>query len=742
MKVCAVCQRCFEDEVLSCSEENHDQLIEKRAGGCEPFANYRLDFLHDADAAGETYRAVNTILNKTYLIKIIAPEMFDETARREFLREAQTLSGLIHPNVARTFESGALPDGSLYVVSEFFEAQDLRECLENVGKPSETTALMIARQAAEGLEAMHAAGVFHRKVRPENIILTTDAENRFTVKLQNADFGSIHQKQANKIAERNLDSFRYYSPEQCAAQEAGAQADVYALGIVLYEMLSGNVPFDAPYADALIAKQINEHAPEVKINSFDIRMLLTHLLSDALQKTTLLRLKTANAFARQLRHIEQLATHSSTPPPAVAKYAAMNKPVVVFTPPAKIEKAETPPVVEKTVEISLMPETPVEIPVETEPTAVAAIPAEIHLPVEMQSPAIFEIPAEIEPETVVEIQAENNRRKAAEVFAAEEIETVAEADIAPAAEETAEPVYIEETIEEETIEPVFIDLTTNKLPPIDSFIENPAPASDYQTRELKMPGEAVEDSEIHITNKPVLIEWQQPDDVPTTTQTLDARKKETADAEFAEAPVFIDEEKYPVDAKEADYASENRQTKHYDDSASPVFSYYDSGRSWSLPGKRKLVTGAAVVGLLLIAIFGTFLNRRIQSARSNEQTAVKSPAGDKTLPKSAEPEKVPAAKPENPGASNPVTPAENSEPAGLPNYQPPETTEKTVVPTAQVRAKKRAVKESAEKPKVQPQPQSDKVEVFDKKGNMRSKPADKSPAKSDIFTRPRIVKNQ
>src|SRR5687768_11291158 len=143
MKVCSVCLRCYDDSARSCSEENHYVLTDARAGSREVIPNYRLDLLEDISATSETYRAANTILNKSYLIKILAPESFDEAAKKRFLAEAQSLAAIIHPNVARVFESGTLADGSLYVVTEYFTAQTLRECLINVGAPSEVTALTI-----------------------------------------------------------------------------------------------------------------------------------------------------------------------------------------------------------------------------------------------------------------------------------------------------------------------------------------------------------------------------------------------------------------------------------------------------------------------------------------------------------------------------------------------------------------------------------------------------------------------
>jgi serine/threonine protein kinase len=103
--------------VLSCSESNHDILTEGRVGSCEIIPNYRLESRQEATPFTETYLAAHTILNKPYLFKTFAPAPPDENAKKQFLSEAQALATMIHPNVARVFESGTLADGALYVVT-------------------------------------------------------------------------------------------------------------------------------------------------------------------------------------------------------------------------------------------------------------------------------------------------------------------------------------------------------------------------------------------------------------------------------------------------------------------------------------------------------------------------------------------------------------------------------------------------------------------------------------------------
>ncbi len=328
MKVCSACRRCYDDSVLSCTERNHDSLIEARPGSREIITNYSLDFLLECDVISETYTATNILLNQPCAVKTVGANLIGivQQLRERFQNEAQTAAAVDHPNVVRVYESGMLDSNEFYVVTESVEGETLREYLNSVGSPSEKNAVKIARQMAEGLEAAHAAGVKHRNLNPTNIVLTSSPENGLQVKIQNFDFGNVRQVAASAIpdSEPHLNWLRYSSPEQCAAQTTDARTDIYSLGVVLYEMLEGQPPFNAPDAAELIRKQINEQPQPVKVSNFDVRALLTHTLMLALQKSPTSRLQTANAFARQLRHIEQLMTRSQIPVQAFERISVLN----------------------------------------------------------------------------------------------------------------------------------------------------------------------------------------------------------------------------------------------------------------------------------------------------------------------------------------------------------------------------------------------------------------------------------
>ena len=331
MKVCSDCLRCYEDSAVSCVEEDHT-LIEARVGGCQITDDYRLESLIEINDISETYSATNGILEQAYFVKIINQNLIGDKPdlQARFLTEARCAVAVKHPNTVRVYDSGTLPDGALYVVTEPADGQTLREFLDGVSIP-EIAVINIVRQAAEGLEAIHAADIVHRNVNPENIILVPDAENNLLVKVQNIDFGGIKQQfrlSGVSDSEQTLGDLRYFSPEQCrAADEIDTLTDVYGLGITLYEMIAGQPPFDAPLAAQIIDKQISQSPPPIKISNFNIRALLTHTLMCALQKTKVGRLKSVNAFARQLRHIEQLMSHLVLP--SMPQMTAENSPAKI-----------------------------------------------------------------------------------------------------------------------------------------------------------------------------------------------------------------------------------------------------------------------------------------------------------------------------------------------------------------------------------------------------------------------------
>lgn len=322
MRVCSFCQRCYDDSAVSCVEASHPVLTESRAGGCEMIAGYHLEFLLESGGTYDLYRARHSVSGHSCFVRIISA---NENDSQRFLHDAMIASALFHPNVTGIYDTGVTETG-VYVVTEDAGGQTLREHLSTAGAPPLLTAVQIARQAAEALDAIHSSGSVHCAVRPENIVLATDHDGQLLVRIQHPDLGGVISRSVVSdkfLIETALGSIKYFAPEQFSGDDATAQTDVYSLGVVFYEMIAGIPPFESVTAAGLIHKHRNEPLPEFRIDNFDLRMLITYSLTESLHKQPRTRTPSAIAFARQLRHIEQLATHNSTPPPAVHVSQAM-----------------------------------------------------------------------------------------------------------------------------------------------------------------------------------------------------------------------------------------------------------------------------------------------------------------------------------------------------------------------------------------------------------------------------------
>ena len=261
MKICTACYRCFEDTAVLCPQENYNSLVAARSGSCEVAAGYRLERLLERDAFGETYQAARINSNESFAIRFFAADSKSESPNKSesVSSEMQAAARINHPNVNRVIESGATENGEFYVVTELIGGDNVRDFLRSVGSLSETAAIIIARQIAEGLEATHRAGVIHRGVSLANIVLTGNETNPLAVKLCNFDFGGFRQRAVvADISDANpqIDILRYLSPEQCASQTVNERTDIYSLGVAFYEMLTGRSPFD-PTLEAIVHKQIN-----------------------------------------------------------------------------------------------------------------------------------------------------------------------------------------------------------------------------------------------------------------------------------------------------------------------------------------------------------------------------------------------------------------------------------------------------------------------------------------------------
>ena len=275
---------------------------------------------------GEVFKVEHTFLGSTRVVKIIRAQISSSSdAHERFLREARMATKVQHPNVATLFDFSALPDGSHYMVWEYIEGQNLAQVLKKRGTLAPRHAVRIAIQALAGLEAIHRAGIVHRDISPENLMITQAADGSEFVKI--IDLGVAKAAESDVAMTQTgmfVGKFRYASPDHLGFMPAGeridGRADLYSLGVVLFEMLTGRPPFEAtsPH-EYIIHHSRDEYASSPDLDRITGNPALQTVLARALDRDRNKRFATAREFSDALAAIE--STLPDEPPVVTAPVA-------------------------------------------------------------------------------------------------------------------------------------------------------------------------------------------------------------------------------------------------------------------------------------------------------------------------------------------------------------------------------------------------------------------------------------
>ena len=290
----------------SIRSDPNDPLCGRRIGD----GKYVLDTQIGGGAVGLVFKASHRDLGRTVAIKVLKPRYRDEPdLLRVFKTEARAASLLEHPNIARVYDFGQEPDGLVYIVMEYLSGYTLGTVLDPRKRIAFPRTVDIMLQTCAGLSAAHDRGIVHRDIKPENIVLvpTQDDEGNPSEIVKVCDFGIAALGTAASTAQGGgAGSPEYMAPEQQMTSAVSAAADVYACGVVLYEMTTGQVPFTDPQPYRILMKHQSEVPTAPSTLEPEIPKSLEAVIMRCLEKDPTKRHQTARALRADLRKLGEL----------------------------------------------------------------------------------------------------------------------------------------------------------------------------------------------------------------------------------------------------------------------------------------------------------------------------------------------------------------------------------------------------------------------------------------------------
>ena len=277
---------------------------------------YRLDALLGEGGMGTVYRATHLLIDRPVAVKVLRPRFVeDEAAQQRFRREARAAGRLRHPNAVAVTDFGDTPEGYVYIVMELLEGRTLREMIADEGPLPAGRAISLMEQAAAAVAAAHEAGVIHRDLKPGNVFVVPGEGARPGVKVLDFGIAKLAAESGEDSDAKNLTQTgvmigtpRYMSPEQCDGERLTPASDVYSLGVILYEMLTGTPPFNGPTPLAVALQHSSKppRAPRELVPSIPAE--LERIVLHALAKRPDERPADAVEFRRELLETARLLT--------------------------------------------------------------------------------------------------------------------------------------------------------------------------------------------------------------------------------------------------------------------------------------------------------------------------------------------------------------------------------------------------------------------------------------------------
>ncbi len=247
---------------------------------------YRIDAAIGAGGMATVYRATRLQIGDAVAVKVLHAELLREPKFAErFRREAQAAAQLKHPNVVAIHDFGVSDDGVIYLVMELVEGRDLHAVIKAEAPMPPTAAAAIVRQVCSALGEAHRRDIVHRDIKPANIVVDESSDG---VRVKVLDFGIASLRAGTMTAFTQtgavLGTPAYMSPEQCLGEELDGRSDLYSLGVVLFEMLCGIVPFNSPTSTAVVLQHVQQEPPPLRVLNISVPVPVERVVLRALAK--------------------------------------------------------------------------------------------------------------------------------------------------------------------------------------------------------------------------------------------------------------------------------------------------------------------------------------------------------------------------------------------------------------------------------------------------------------------------
>ena len=325
MKVCPACGKEYTDTTTLCPADAEVlQRVDDPLEGQTLAEKYLVEQLIKHGGMGSVYRGKHVMMDKTVAIKVLRPSLAgDDAVVARFSREAKAASRISHPHAVSVTDFGESESGVVFLVMEYLDGRTLKDLIRSEGPMPLARSVEIVRQVSGALDAAHLQGVIHRDLKSDNIMLSQTNGGDWAKVI---DFGiaKIQQPEGardNDITAANLviGTPQYMSPEQCSQTGTiDARSDIYSLGVIVFEMLTGRVPFTGESPTMIMMKQVQDEPPSVLEARPDLPASVDELIKKALAKRPSDRFQTAGELSESLNHAASGAADEGAVVPPVA----------------------------------------------------------------------------------------------------------------------------------------------------------------------------------------------------------------------------------------------------------------------------------------------------------------------------------------------------------------------------------------------------------------------------------------